>query len=269
MISVLMGVYYQKDSLALLERSVDSILSQTLTDLEFVICDDGSKDSVRRYLEKKAENDHRVRLVRPGACLSLPEKLNVCLRESRGEWIARMDDDDYAYPDRLERQMQYLNEHSEISFVGCSARLCCGGEVVGERRFPEFPDVRDFYFSQPFLHPALLFKRQVLETVNGYSEDMRCRLCEDYDLLLRLYYAGYQGANMPDVLFDYTIPPTAKGNRRMKHRWNEVVIRFIRFRELGRLPQALPWVVKPIIVGALPENLLAYLKKRREGRKNV
>ena len=87
-------------------------------------------------------------------------------------------------------------------------------------------------------------------------------LCEDYDLLLRLYEKGFRGANLQECLFDYTLPETAKGSRRMRHRWNEVVTRFQRFRALGRLPKALPYVVKPIVVGLLPEKFLEKVKGR-------
>ena len=120
--------------------------------------------------------------------------------------------------------------------------------------------------TQPYVHPALLFRRACLDAVGGYSEDPRCILCEDYDLLLRLYEAGFTGANLQEILFDYTIPVTAKGSRRMKHRWNEAVTRFRRFRGLGVLPRAWPYVLKPLAVGLVPERLLYALKKKRENR---
>lgn len=266
MVSVLMGVYYQKDDIAMLIRSVGSILDQTIKNLELVICDDGSAPQVCSYLTQAASLDHRICLVRPGRCYSLPEKLNVCLGAARGEWIARMDDDDYAHPDRIKCQLDYLVSHPEIAFVGCCSNLYRGGNLVGVRSFPEYPQIQDFYFTQPYLHPTLIFRREALEQVKGYSETMWCRLCEDYDLLLRLYHAGYQGANLPDVLFDYTLPLTAKGNRKMRHRWNEVLTRYRRFRELGLLPKAFPWVVKPIAVGLLPEGILSRLKRQKEGQ---
>ncbi|BDF71429.1 hypothetical protein CE91St41_13440 [Oscillospiraceae bacterium] len=101
--------------------------------------------------------------------------------------------------------------------------------------------------------------------VKGYSGNRSCILCEDYDLLLRLYTKGVQGANLQETLFDYTIPVRAKGNRTMVHRWNETVTRWYRFRELKVLPSALPYVVKPLVVGLMPEKMVKKLKKRREG----
>lgn len=261
LISVLMGVYYRRPDVALLVRSVNSILQQSVADFELLICDDGSNEIACAFLDETARQDKRVKLVRPGNAFALAAKLNRCLAEAKGRWVARMDDDDYSYSERFAKQLAYLQQHQEIAFVGCNVNLVCGGEIVGQRKFVEQPQVNDFYFKQPFIHPSLLFRREVLERVGGYSEAKRQLLCEDYDLLLRLYKAGYQGANLQEVLLDYTIPNTAKGSRKMKHRWNEVATRYGRFKELGVLPRALPYVVKPLAVGLLPEFILRKLKK--------
>ena len=242
-------------------RSIESILNQTFDNFELLICDDGSSCQACAYLDDIASRDSRVRLIREGSLFTLPQKLNACLKNAKGHKIARMDDDDASHPDRFKKQVDYLNEHPEVAFVGSLVHLYQNGSIVGTRSFPEFPSVRDFFFTQPFIHPALMFQRECLFAVGGYSEKKHCILCEDYDLLLRLYSAGYSGANLQEILFDYTIPLTAHGNRKMKHRWNEVVTRYIRFRELGELPRAFPYVIKPIIVGLIPEKILRKLKK--------
>lgn len=263
LISVLMGVYYRRPDTALLERSVRSILSQTEGRFELLICDDGSCQPAVEYLNRAAGQDGRIRLIRPGDRFTLPEKLNACLAQAKGELIARMDDDDVSHPERFARQVSFLEEHPEVSFVGCTVNLCKEGGKVGERELPERPTVQDFYMVQPYIHPTLLFRREALAAVGGYSEEKHCILCEDYDLLLRLYAQGYSGANLQERLFDYTVPATAKGSRRMCHRWNEAVTRYRRFRQLGVLPGALPYVVKPLAVGLLPEPVLRRWKECR------
>lgn len=265
-VSILMGVYHPSPDIAALKRAVNSMLCQTFRDFELLICDDGSSCEVRTYLERLAGRDPRIQLVRPGNTIVLPMKLNRCLGQARGRYIARMDDDDYSYPARLERQLKYLQAHPEISFAGCNVSLIQEGRQIGERHFPELPTIRDFYMTQPYIHPVLLFRRECLEAVGGYSEEKSVLLCEDYDLLLRLYGKGFRGANLQEILFDYTIPPTAKGRRRMCHRWNEAVTRWRRFRELGVLPGAFPYVVKPLAVGMLPEKLLEKFHYRRIAR---
>lgn len=260
LVSVLMGVYYQSSDTGRLARSVSSILSQSHRNLELLICDDGSSPEAVRLLDQLAGEDGRIRLIRRGGLIPLPVKLNACLSEAAAQWIARMDDDDHAHPLRLEKQLNYLNTHPDAAFVGCNVNLIREGVSVGRRCFPERPRVQDFYMTQPFIHPTLMFRRSALDAVGGYCEDPSVLLCEDYDLLLRMYAKGLSGANLQEILFDYTIPPTAKGKRKMKHRWNEVLTRYRRFRELGVLPQAVPFVIKPIIIGLLPEWIIRIVK---------
>lgn len=258
-ISVLMGVYYRRDDLLLLQRSVDSILAQSYSDFELLICDDGSNAAAKELLDSYAAEDERVQLVRPGAAYRLPVKLNFCLKESKGSYIARMDDDDFSRPERFERQIQALEDYTEIAFVGCNVALCRACEIFGERLLPAFPYINDFYITQPFIHPTLMFRKSALERVNGYSEEPYCDKCEDYDLLLRMYKEGCFGMNLQEILFDYTAP-SVRGNRTMKHRWNEAVTRWRRFSDIGVLHKAFPYVVKPLGVGIIPSIILPRIK---------
>lgn len=260
-ISVLMGVLCRKDKLPMLKRAVDSILKQSYSNFELLICDDGSDNEIIRYLNELAYEDDRIILIRDGNLISLSEKLNACFRASSGEFIARMDDDDYSHPERFNSQMEYLRHNENVSFVGCNVRLYDNGDIVGLRVFPDFPVVKDFYIYQPFIHPTLIFRRKAFVLSGGYSEEKRCLLCEDYDLLLRMYSLGLCGANIQEALFDYTLSETAKGKKKYRFRINEAKTRFIRYKELKCLPKAIPYVIKPLLVGLIPYRLLCIIKK--------
>lgn len=256
-----MGVLYRRESLDLLCRSVTSILEQSFREFEFLICDDGSTHAAQELLEHFRMLDDRIRLIRPGGKLDLASKLNACLKAADGGYIARMDDDDYSHPDRFQKQLELLRKDPDLAFVGSNVNLCRECRIVGNRVFPQEPQVKDFYFSQPFIHPALMFRREALEAVGGYSENKRQVLCEDYDLLLRLYAKGFRGRNIGEFLLDYSLPATAGGNRKMRHRWNEAATRFERFRELGILPKAMPYVIKPLAAGLIPARLRERMKQ--------
>lgn len=260
MVSVLMGVLYKNQDISKLEISIESILSQTYNDFEFLICDDGSNEKAKDYLDKIVKKDSRVRLIRYGDKFHLAEKLNVCIKEAKGKYIARMDDDDYCHSNRLEKQVIFLDKNPQIDFVGTNVNLILENKIIGIRKFPEYPQVKDFYFTQPYIHPTILFRKDAIKIVNGYSEDKYCILCEDYDLFLRLYANGYKGANLQEVLFDYTISTNIKGNRKFKHRINETVTRYRRFKQLGCLINAMPYIFKPLIVGILPQNIIKIIK---------
>lgn len=263
LISVLMGVLYRRDSINLLERSIHSIQDQTYSNWELLICDDGSTRMAHRYIEEAATQDTRVRLVRGCPKTDLASKLNWCLKAANGTYVARMDDDDFSYPERFAVQMEYLREKPQAAFVGCATQLERDEKPVGTRKLPARPVVKDFLFAQPFLHPTLIFRREALETVGGYCEEPRCLGCEDYDLLLRLYEAGYCGENIQEPLFTYTLPPVGSKKRTMALRWNEVKTRCVRFRALRLLPGAFPYVVKPVIVGLMPPRMLKWIKKKQ------
>lgn len=264
LISVVMGVRYCREDLFLLKRAVDSILKQSYSNFELLICENGSTEQAKAYLRALEQTEVRVRLLNGAGADTLAAKLNRCLKEAKGRYIARMDDDDASYLERFAVQMEYLQTHPQVAFVGSVADLERDREAAGRRNLPENPTVRDFYFVQPFLHPALLFRREDLERVGGYCESSRCDGCEDYDLLLRLYERGRMGANIQTPLLTYTLQPHGRRNRSMRQRWNEVKTRFVRFRSLGSLPQALPYVVKPILVGLIPTSVLEQWKERRE-----
>src|SRR4051812_26679567 len=113
-VSVLMAVYNGEQYL---REAVNSILSQTFKDFEFIIIDDGSTDRSPELLASYARADSRVKLIsRPNK--GLTKSLNEGLHAARGEFVARMDGDDISLPERFERQVSYLREHPEVVLVG-------------------------------------------------------------------------------------------------------------------------------------------------------
>lgn len=263
LVSVIMGVRYRREEPDTLRRAVDSMLCQTHTEFELIICERDSTEEAKRILRSYADSDSRIRLIDGSEAENFSAQLNMCLREAKSKWIARMDDDDYSFPQRLETQLQFLMSHERFSFVGCDVRLIQDGKDIGVQRFPEEPRVRDFLFSMPFIHPSLMFRRSVLDEVDGYSELPRSNRCEDYDLLMRIYGRGFCGANISTELFSYSLPPHGITNRSFRDRLNEMKTRFAGFRLLGLMPGAFPYVIKPMIVWLMPKRLLAALKQKR------
>lgn len=261
LISVIMGVKYRRDSTDLLKRSVDSVLMQTYRNFEFLICERESTEDAKKYLYKISLSDKRVKIIDGSNAKSFSEQLNMCLSEAKGKWIARMDDDDYSHRNRFEKQLAYFENNADAAFVGCNAELFQDGKKVGIKRFPEKPEIKDFLFSMPFIHPTIIFKSSALKAVNGYSEESRCERCEDYDLLLRMYEKGMRGANIQTELFDYSLPPKGINTRSFRDRINETRTRIVRFKALGILPRNLHYALKPIAVWFIPKRLLAKIKE--------
>lgn len=259
LISVVMGVRFPGSDVSDLQRAISSITEQSFSDFEFLICENGSSKQAKECLVKMAGEDRRIRLIDGTGAKTLTQKLNRCIASAQGEWIARMDDDDFSYANRFERQIAYLRKAHDCAFVGCCVQEK-GGRVQSLRRLPETPQIRDFRITLPFVHPALMLKKEAVVLAGGYSEDPRQEGCDDYDLLLRLYTLGYRGANLQEVLLDYSIVSSQIKRRPYRLFFNEFVTRIKRFHALGLLPQWLPWAIKPLIAGLMPRRMLYCLK---------
>lgn len=263
-ISVIMGVYSRNLDTTMLQRSVESVLVQTYRDFEFLICcDSDSCFEVYSLIENYCRLDSRVHLFRDEKAKTLSMKLNNCLRHVQGRYIARMDDDDWSHPLRFEKQLAFLNEQYEYSYVGSNVLIYRDGRIYGKRELPETPKKEDFLRVQPYIHPVLMFRRECFDMVGKYCEHKRCNRCEDFDLLLRFEETGLRGYNLKEELLTYTIPSASVGRDKFEFRLNYTVTRWKRFRALGMLPAAIPYIIKPLVVWLLPAWLLDRLKKDR------
>ena len=200
-ISVLMPVYNSDRYLA---RAVESILGQTFGDFEFVVIDDGSTDRSREILEDYARRDLRIRLVRrPNTGYS--RALNEALGLSRGEFLARMDSDDVAYPDRFARQIEFLRSRPDCLAVGCQVRQI-NPDGVPLRSSAHEVD-HDAIVARLLTgagaeipHPGVIMRGEAVKDLGGYRVEFEP--VEDLDLYLRLADRG-RLANLPEVLLDY------------------------------------------------------------------
>ena len=196
LISVLLVV---RDVQATIARSIQSILDQTLGDFELIVLDDGSTDGTLAAIA--AFRDDRVRVIADGRWLGLAARLNQGLDQARGEFVARMDGDDIAYPHRFERQLSYLRDNSEVDLVGAAVLVFRGnGEVLGVRRPPEaHGDICRGVHGFSVIHPTYFGRAKWFRQFR-YSEDMR--RSQDQDLLLRAHFSS-RFANVPEILLGY------------------------------------------------------------------
>lgn len=261
-ISVCMGVFNIAD-LPEFDRAISSILEQDFANFECLICDDGSNDRTWELLQAVAARDDRIRLLRNPCNMGLAATLNHCIKNAKAPIIARHDADDYSVPDRFSKQYTFLETHHEIDFVGSDAALYDMEKVFGSRCFPAFPQKRDFLFTVPFLHGALMFRRQALDKVGGYRVAKVTRRVEDYDLLMRMYAEGLRGANISEPLYFFLEDQRARKRRKYRYRVDEMRVRYAGFKRMKLLPIGILFVIKPLIVGLIPGRLLHWMKQFR------
>lgn len=254
-VSVIMGIYNVENP-RYLKTSIDSILTQSFRDFEFIICNDGSPDEIWNIILEYKRSDHRIVTIENDGNIGLAATLNKCIRKSSGRFIARQDADDISDSNRLAEQLQYLKLNCELGFVGSNVNMFDEDGKWGERNFKEFPIDKDFLFTLPFVHGSIMFKKEALEAVGGYRVAKETRRTEDYDMLMRMYAEGINGANIQKHLYSFREDKDTISRRKYKYRFDEAIVRWKRFRQLGLMPGAFPFVIKPLIVGLIPAKIL-------------
>lgn len=198
-VTVVMPVYNGEQYLA---EAIESILSQTMQDFELLVVDDSSQD--RSVEIASSYRDPRLRLLVNGENLGVGKTRNRGLAESAGEFVAFLDCDDLALPERLEKQVSFLETHPEFGMVGSSVEII-DGEGVGRdvMRYPAAPDEIPplLLFGNYFSQSAVMMRKSSLPGACYRSE---YPLGEDYDLWVRMA-AVAKVWNLPQALTKYRV----------------------------------------------------------------
>ena len=200
-VSVLMPVYNAERYVA---RAIESILGQTFGDFEFVIIDDGSKDRSPPILEGYAARDARIRLVsRPNT--GVVKALNEGLGLARGDLVARMDADDVALPQRLAKQIGYLEAHPECVMVASRVQLIDpdGMPLIVQPDALTHEQIVEGLLArrgQLVYHPSVMYRKRIVLEIGAYREIFD--EAEDLDLFLRLAEVG-RVVNLEEPLLEY------------------------------------------------------------------
>lgn len=187
-ISVVMSCFNAGKFLA---EAIESVLQQTFTDFEFILIDDGSTDDTLDIIKRYALKDSRVVLIEKENT-GLTDSLNIGIRASRGKWIARLDADDVALPNRLEEQFSFVKDSSDILLVGSGfIEIDHHGKIVKTHDYPKRHHALSSNLKKSkkfFPHSSAMFRSDVVKRIGGYNPKIIC--AEDRDLWLRLAEQG-------------------------------------------------------------------------------
>lgn len=202
MISVIMSTY--KEDERLLRESIESILNQTYRNFEYIIILDYPDNDVHKsVIEEYALKDDRIHFYINEKNMGLTDSLNRGLSLCHGEYIARMDADDISLPDRLERQMEYLEKNHYDLIGGITEMINENGTLLYSiKSVPTDPKKinKALRYSQCIAHPTWLGKKEVFEKNAGYRH---MPLCEDYDFTLRAVLNGFLISNLNEPVLKY------------------------------------------------------------------
>jgi glycosyltransferase involved in cell wall biosynthesis len=192
-----MGV---RNGLPYLQGAISSVLGQTFEAFELIVVDDASDDGTTEILE--SITDPRVAVLRNDENVGLTRSLNRALGAARGRFVARQDSDDRSLPQRIERQLAYLERHDDIVLCGSWARFVdAHGRRTAIGRPPAEPGplAQALLASNVMVHGSILARREAIEAAGGYREAFR--YAQDYDLYLRLI-ERHRIANLAEPLYE-------------------------------------------------------------------
>ena len=218
-----------------LKQSIESILAQTYSDFELLAINDGSTDTSGKTLE--SFSDERLKIINNDRNLGLIYTLNRGIKEAKGKYIARMDADDIANPERLALQVSFLEKHSEVALLGGGADLI---DENGTSFMPMSPPclhkeiIEKIFLGSCFIHPSVMFRTNVVRKLGGYRAE--ALHAEDYDLWLRIIQY-HEVANLAEKLIQYRVHPGQVSQRQLRQQRssadNARFEAYNRFKQMG------------------------------------
>lgn len=258
-VSIIMGIYNCENTL---DEAIQSLLDQTNQQWKLIMCDDGSKDNTYKKAKSYAEQYENIILIQNDKNMGLNYTLNHCLEYVDTEYVARMDADDISLPTRLEKEINFLDNHQEYAIVSTPMIY-----------FDENGDFRtgkgngeaiksDFIKGTPFCHAPCMVRSEAYRKVKGYTIAEKLLRVEDYHLWYKMYLNGYRGYNLKEPLYKMRDDRNAKNRRKYKYRINEAYVKYLIVRDFNLSKINYIRVLKPLIVGLLPTFLYDFLHKK-------
>jgi teichuronic acid biosynthesis glycosyltransferase TuaG len=194
-----------------IDKTIQSVINQTYTDWELVIVDDFSKDRTREILKEWQKKDERIHLIFLDKNSGGPaHPKNAAITETNGKYIAYLDHDDEWLPEKLEKQINILENDSKIGLISCEALIIDAEEKIIRRfNIPKVPDSgvfpailsTDFIFS----NSSLIIPKEVIDKIGERDENPKIGVAEDREFELRVANAGYKFYVIHEPLFKYRL----------------------------------------------------------------
>jgi len=204
-ISVILSCY---NSSHFLNKSIESILSQTFKDFEFIIINDGSSDNTLEIIQSYAAIDERIFVV-DQENIGLTKSLNKAIKLSKGKYIARIDADDFSYKYRLMKQYNYLERNRDIVLLGAQRVI---NDQINNKIFKDKLPIttkeirKRAIVRNPFFHSLVMIRKDLFKLIGYYDESFQ--FVQDYELWSRVIHK-YNTANLKDQLGEKIIDKAA------------------------------------------------------------
>jgi glycosyltransferase involved in cell wall biosynthesis len=210
-VSVIMPVFNGEKYL---NEAIESILNQTYTNFEFIIINDGSTDTSEEII--LSYKDSRIVYIKNPENYKLIQTLNIGFSLAKGRYIARMDADDISHPDRLQKQVQFLDINEDYGLVGSGVNLLHGANKSQLLYHTDYASLKfALAFYCPFIHPSVMLRKEVIKSMDPVFDE-RFLHAEDYELWTRLAFRTKM-ANLPEYLLDYRVHDSQISSQHNSH----------------------------------------------------
>lgn len=209
LVSVIIPIYNAE---LYIVQAIESILLQTLKNFELLLINDASTDNSLQIIKSFKKKDKRIKIINNKTNVQMAESLNLGIEKAKSEIIARMDQDDIAFINRLEVQYDFLQLHPEVAIVGNDIVIIDKDEtIIGTRTYHTTSDElkKTMFRYSPFAHPTVMFRKDSYQKIGGY--DATKYPCEDIDFWFRLG-REYEFASIARPLLKYRLITTSSSH---------------------------------------------------------
>lgn len=260
LISIIMGIFNCEDTLA---DAIDSLIAQTYSNWELVMCDDGSSDNSYDVALKYTKlYPTKMSLIRHVKNQGLNITLNDCLRMTHGAYIARMDADDISLPTRFEKEMGTFFAEPELAVVSCPMiYFDAKGEWGRGKELENYPIPAQLVKGTVHCHGAAIIRADAMYDVGCYSDDKSLLRVEDWHLWIKMYAKGYRGKNISECLYMMRDDQRALKRKNFRTCLRESKLSRYAVKTFGLSPVNYIFSLRPILLGLLPPPIYSFLHK--------
>ncbi len=239
-VSVVISCYNAQSTII---AAMDSLIDQSLRQIEIIVIDDASTDNTLDILNQYASKDARITILTNQVNRGLSYSLNRGIDATKSDIIARMDADDVSHLNRLKKQYDYMIAHPDIDILGSGVRYKDEqGHHIKDQILPSNHEeiIKRLFKKTLVFHPTIMIKKSVYQQYGNYDENLRW--AEDSDLWYRIY-DKVCFHNLPETLLDYTL----KSNLNKKIVLNNLRVKWINLSKRGMVLSFLPYLLKDLI----------------------
>lgn len=244
-VSVVMSEYNTKTEYLI--ASISSILNQTFVNFEFIIVDDCGENDVSKVVS--GFKDKRIVVIENKKNMGLVKSLNKAISQARAEYIVRMDTDDIAIPDRIEKIYNFIIRHPDYDAVGSRVVEFSEGEQYGILSKMGQKNSRSIMRGDIIIHPSAIIRKSSIEKVSMYKNYKRA---EDLVLWFEMLLAGSKLYVIDDILLQYRVSPGDYKKRKIQYRIDEIRARILYYPQLGANANDYLYILKSIASGIIP-----------------